>query len=83
LSVKLPPIVNVTAVLIVSVEVYPDVKVNERIVTLAETVDASFPCVPAPSKVTSEVVVGVALLVPPPDVADQLFTVLQLLFAAA
>jgi hypothetical protein len=42
-SVKAPPIVNTTAVLIVTEEVKPVVNVNDRIVILAETIDASFP----------------------------------------
>jgi hypothetical protein len=57
--------------------------VSDKIVTMADMVELVFPLAPAPSNVTSEVAEGVAPLLAPPDVPDQLPTVPQFEFAPA
>lgn len=79
MSVKFPATV-ITAVSVI-VFVYPEVNVSDKTVIIAAIVHASLPFAPAPSNVQSDVVVGAAALLPPPEVADQFPTVAKLLFA--
>lgn len=57
-----------TAVLIVRLEVNPEVNVRDKTVSVDDRTDALFP---APSKVTSSELVGAATRTAPPEVALQ------------
>lgn len=68
---KLPATTIVKVALMVIVDVYPEVNVNVSALAVAVMVQAVLPNVPAPSKVTASLEVGVAWPVVPPVVRDQ------------